>query len=152
MVDRLVRRAGVLRLRVHHPTELTPSPDRPRAVTGKTARGDVMPLTWRGAAEQYSSSDPFLLGDRLPPGAGIYIICKLENARTLKPLFIGECDDLRDQLADVKNHPYYNCLVKRGATHVCVITISAGRPARLQVEADLRAGLYPPCNQAASAK
>ena len=131
---------------------LTPNPDKRRAVTGKTARGDVMPLTWRGAAEQYSSSDPFALGDPLPSGAGIYIICKLENSRTIKPLYIGECDDLRHQLADVKNHRDYSCFIKCGATHVCVISISAGRQARLYVEADLRAGLYPPCNQDAFAK
>ena len=105
-----------------------------------------MPLTWRGAAEQYSSTDPVPLGKPLPPGAGVYIVCKFENQRYVRPIYIGECEDLNEQITNLESHRQYSCFVKRGATHVCAILITGARQLRLTVEADLRAGLYPPCN------
>jgi len=105
-----------------------------------------MPLIWRGAAGQYSSTDPMALGSSLPPGAGVYIICKFENSRYVKAIYIGECEDLIDRLTNLESHHQYRCFLKQGATHVCVIFITTGRQVRLTIETDLRAGLYPPCN------
>ena len=106
-------------------------------------------VTWPGASGQTYETELYEIGTAFKRNPGIYIFCKRGiSAGRWTQIYVGETDDFQRRLRDeLEHHQSWECIRRNGGTHVCVRYVSGDRRTRLAVEADLRRGLNPPCNQ-----
>ena len=110
---------------------------------------------WVGASGGWQTSRAYDLDD-IPEIAGVYLICKVEIAKSQKhqgeewivrnPLRIGQSADCHDRL--VTGRMGYEMLlaaIMQGATHAFIIPEHSEKR-RLEIEADLIQKYAPPFN------
>ncbi len=104
-------------------------------------------VNWRGQSGNTYTFNLYNIGTFFKSVPGVYIFVKTETDDELSPIYVGEAEDLKDRLTtNLENHHKYDCVMNRGATHICTRTVRGGKEARLDLETDLRQSYQPPCN------
>jgi hypothetical protein len=105
-------------------------------------------ITWSGTSGKKYDTELCQFDKPFYANPGVYIFCKPAANNTWAQIYIGETDDFNDHLnTNLKNHRQWSCIIRNGATNVCVIVVTGGKAARLTVETDLQTALDPPCNR-----
>jgi len=104
-------------------------------------------ISWNGISGKTYQTELCIPEKPFVSNPGVYIFCKQLVTGHWSPIYVGECECFNDRLnLNLANHHQISNLNKHGATHVCVVPVSGGKQARVNVETDLRHGLNPPCN------
>jgi len=79
---------------------------------------DFFPVQNRFRVSEYFKT--YKLNDNLPEHGGVFIIISQPASGMFEPIFIGTCDNLREELTD---HPMSKDYMKRGATAILFLTM-----------------------------
>ena len=100
-------------------------------------------VRWRGRSNNIYDFRLYGMEHDFQDVAACYIFTKARKDGRWAPIYIGQTRNLKERLAE---HPVTPCVVRHGATHVCVYTDDMGdNQHRRLVERDLLRRLRPIC-------
>lgn len=105
-------------------------------------------VNWAGLSGTVLAFELHPIGTEFKAIPGVYVFCRQVGTGLWAATYVGETESLRDRLwLCLRDHHQLAAIRACGATHVSVRVTQGTRNARLTLEADLRRGLRPPCNQ-----